>query len=177
MFKRLPGDEARNLVTTTPGTAVVFRPAVIRTPAIITLIIFTWRILTGCVRLVWRHPVATLVTSTPGALTLAYGWQTALLLLAPVPTGLLAWAATDRLSFTRLIGLRLLAWWRLTWIYRRHWQPVMIVSGLGRHLWGRDYLPRLGKLTCRHGPTWSPYACSKDSRSPRMRPGWLTGTV
>ncbi|HUR01087.1 MAG TPA: FtsK/SpoIIIE domain-containing protein [Nonomuraea sp.] len=148
MFKRLPGDEARNLVTTTPDTAVVFRPAVIRTPAIVTLIIFTWRLVAGCVRLVWRHPVATLVTSTPGALTLAYGWQSALLLLAPVPTGLLAWAMTDRLSFTRVIGLRLLAWWRLTWVYRRHWQPVMIVSGLGRHLWGRDYLPRLGKLTC-----------------------------
>ena len=56
MFKRLPGDETRNLVTTTPDTAVVFHPAVIRTPAILTLIIFAWRILTSCVRLVWRRP-------------------------------------------------------------------------------------------------------------------------
>ncbi|MGW7483487.1 FtsK/SpoIIIE domain-containing protein [Nonomuraea muscovyensis] len=148
MFKRLPGDEARNLVTTTPDTAVVFRPAVVTTPAILTLLVFAWRVLAGCVRLVWRHPVAVLVTLTPGALTLAYDWQTALMLLAPAPTGLLAWAVTDRASFARMIGLRLLAWWRLVWIYGRHWQAIMIVSGLGRHLWGRDYLPRLGKVTC-----------------------------
>ncbi|MEV0234701.1 FtsK/SpoIIIE domain-containing protein [Nonomuraea sp. NPDC050786] len=148
MFKRLPGDEARNLVTTTPDTAVVFRPTVVTTPAILTLLIFALRVLAGCVRLVWRHPVAVLVTLSPGALTLAYDWQTTLMLLAPVPTGLLAWAVTDRASFTRMISLRLLAWWRLIWIYRRHWQAVMIVSGLGRHLWGRDYLPRLGKVTC-----------------------------
>src|SRR5690606_4313539 len=48
----------------------------------------------------------------------------------------------------RLVGYRLLAWWRLVWVYRRHWQPVMVVSGLGRHLRGRDYVPRLGKVTC-----------------------------
>ncbi|MBB6346786.1 S-DNA-T family DNA segregation ATPase FtsK/SpoIIIE [Nonomuraea muscovyensis] len=148
MFKRLPGDEARNLVTTTPDTAIVFRPAVVQTPAILTLIIFAWRVLAGCVRLLWRHPVAVLVTLTPVALMLAYGWRTALLLLVPVPTGVLAWAFTDRCSFVRLLGLRLLAWWRLVWIYRRHWQGVMVVSRLGRHLWGRDYLPRLGKVTC-----------------------------
>ncbi|MCF6470470.1 cell division protein FtsK [Nonomuraea sp. MG754425] len=148
MFKRLPGDETRNLVTTTPDTAVVFRPAVIRTPAILTLIIFAWRLLAGLVRLLWRHPVAMLATLTPGVLTLLYGWQTALLLTAPIPAGLAAWALTHWTSFVRLIGWRLLAWWRLIWVYRRHWQPVMIVSGLGRHLWGRDYLPRLDKVTC-----------------------------
>ncbi|MEU6713753.1 FtsK/SpoIIIE domain-containing protein [Nonomuraea sp. NPDC046802] len=148
MFKRLPGDEIRNLVTTTPDTAVVFRPAVIQTPAILTLIIFAWRLLAGLVRLLWRHPVAMLATLTPGVLTLLYGWQTALLLTAPVPTSLTAWALTHWTSFVHLIGWRLLAWWRLIWVYRRHWQPVMIVSGLGRHLWGRDYLPRLGKVTC-----------------------------
>ncbi|MEQ4720170.1 FtsK/SpoIIIE domain-containing protein [Nonomuraea sp. B19D2] len=148
MFKRLPGDETRNLVTTTPDTAVVFRPAVIRTPAILTLIIFAWRLLAGLVRLLWRHPVAMLATLTPGALTLLYGWQTALLLTTPVPAGLAAWALTNWTSFVHLIGWRLLAWWRLIWVYRRHWQPVMIVSGLGRHMWGRDYLPRLGKVTC-----------------------------
>ncbi|MDR8407808.1 cell division protein FtsK [Nonomuraea sp. 3-1Str] len=148
MFKRLPGDEARNLVTTTPDTAIVFRPAVVQTPAILTLIIFAWRVLVGCVRLLWRHPVALLIALTPVALTLAYGWRTALLLLTPVPTGMLAWALTDRHGFVRLVGLRVLAWWRLVWVYRRHWQSVMVVSGLGRHLWGRDYLPQLGKVTC-----------------------------
>ncbi|MEU8377759.1 hypothetical protein [Streptosporangium sp. NPDC048865] len=50
MFKRLPGDEARNLVSTTPGTAVVFRPAVVKTPAILTFIIYIWRFLSALLR-------------------------------------------------------------------------------------------------------------------------------
>ena len=40
MFKKLPGDEARTLVSTTPDTAVVFRPAVVKTPAIVTIVIW-----------------------------------------------------------------------------------------------------------------------------------------
>ncbi|MER6943879.1 FtsK/SpoIIIE domain-containing protein [Nonomuraea sp. NPDC000554] len=148
MFRRLPGDEARNLVSTTPDTAVVFRPAVVKTPAIVTVVIFAWRMLAGLVRLIWRHPIAIVVLAVPSVLCWLYGWQTALLLVSPVPAGLITWAIVDRTSFAQLVGWRLLAWWRLIFIYRRHWQPVMIVSGLGRHLRGRDYLPRLGKVTC-----------------------------
>ncbi|MFI7439421.1 FtsK/SpoIIIE domain-containing protein [Nonomuraea indica] len=148
MFKRLPGDEARNLVTTTPDTAIVFRPAVVTTPAIITIVIYTWRLLAGLVRAIWRHPIAVITASTPATLALLYDWQTALLLSTPVPAGLVAWALTDRASFARWVGYRLLAWWRLVWVYRRHWHPVMTVSGLGRHLRGRDYLPRLDKVAC-----------------------------
>ncbi|MEV0382774.1 FtsK/SpoIIIE domain-containing protein [Nonomuraea sp. NPDC050643] len=148
MFRRLPGDQARDLVTTTPDTAVVFRPAVVTTPVILTLVILAGRILTGLVRMTWRHPIAMLVALSPGALTLLYGWRVALLLSTLTPVGLIAWALTNRVSFARLVGWRLLAWWRLVWVYRRHWQPVMIVSGLGRHIRGRDYLPRLGKVTC-----------------------------
>ncbi|MEV0194862.1 FtsK/SpoIIIE domain-containing protein [Nonomuraea sp. NPDC050691] len=148
MFKRLPGDEARNLVTTTPDTAIVFRPAVVTTPAIITIVILAWRLLAGLVRTILRHPIAITIASIPAVLTVMYGWRTALLLLTPAPTGLLAWALTDRSSFARWIGYRLLAWCRLIWVYRRHWQSVMVISGLGRHLRGRDYLPRLGKITC-----------------------------
>ncbi|MFI7135450.1 FtsK/SpoIIIE domain-containing protein [Nonomuraea sp. NPDC050153] len=148
MFRRLPGDEARNLVSTTPDTAVVFRPAVVTTPAILTIVILTWRLLAGLVRTIWRHPVVSVVLAVPSALCWLYGWQTALLLVAPVPVGLITWAVIDRASFAHWVGWRLLAWWRLIWVYRRHWQPVMIISGLGRHLRGRDYLPHLSKVTC-----------------------------
>lgn len=148
MFKKMPGDEPHRIVSTTPDTAVVFKPAVIKTPAIITLIIFGWRALASLISTTWRHPVAVLVVALPGALTLLYGWRVSLLLASPMPVGLIAWAITDRPSFVRWIGWRLLAWWRLVSIYRRHWQPVMIVSGLGKHVRGRDYLPRLGKVTC-----------------------------
>ncbi|MFI6457534.1 FtsK/SpoIIIE domain-containing protein [Streptosporangium amethystogenes] len=148
MFKKLPGDEARTLVSTTPDTAVVFRPAVVRTPAIFTITIFLWRLLAGVIRLIWRHPVAVTVLAVPAVLGVLYGWRVALIVVT-VPLSLLApWPFFDRSSFDRWVGWRLLAFWRLVWVYRRHWQPVMIVSGLGRHLQGRDYLPHLVRVTC-----------------------------
>ncbi|WP_329426420.1 FtsK/SpoIIIE domain-containing protein [Streptosporangium sp. NBC_01495] len=148
MFKKLPGDEAQNLVSTTPDTAVVFRPAVLRTPAIVTIVIFAWRLLAGALRLLWRHPIASAVALTPGVVTYVCGWRWGLGLVTVTPLGLTAWFFLARPSFLRLLGWRLLAWWRLVWIYRRHWQPVMIISGLGRHLRGRDYLPRVVRVTC-----------------------------
>ncbi|WP_440070393.1 FtsK/SpoIIIE domain-containing protein [Streptosporangium sp. OZ121] len=148
MFKKLPGDEARTLVTTTPDTAVVFRPAVVRTPAIFTITIFLWRLLVGVIRLVWRHPVIVTVLAVPAVLGLWYGWEFAVAPLAVLVLNTALWALLDRASFLRWVGWRLLAWWRLVWIYRRHWQPVMIISGLGRHLQGRDYLPHLVRIRC-----------------------------
>ncbi|MFI7105036.1 FtsK/SpoIIIE domain-containing protein [Nonomuraea sp. NPDC050227] len=148
MFKRLPGDEARNLVSTTPDTAVVFRPAVVKTPAILTIVILIGRMVARLVRTIWRHPIAAAVLVVLGALWYVYGWPVAASLTGTVVMALASWTFLDRPSFARLVGYRLLAWWRLVWIYRRHWQPVMIVSGLGRHIRGRDYLPRLGKVTC-----------------------------
>ncbi|WP_327088362.1 FtsK/SpoIIIE domain-containing protein [Nonomuraea sp. NBC_01738] len=148
MFKKMPGDEPHRIVSTTPDTAVVFKPAVIRTPALLTLIIFAWRAVASLVRAVWRHPIATLVAVVPSVITFLYGWRIALLMTAPPLVGLVAWALTDRGSFAHWIGWRLLAWWRLVWLYRRHWQPVMTVSGLAKHLHGREYVPRLGTVTC-----------------------------
>ncbi|MGW4424544.1 hypothetical protein [Streptosporangium sp. NPDC004631] len=85
-----------------------------------------------------------MLVAFPGVIWTRYGWQwgailVALLLVAPV-----VWSLVDRDSFLRLVGRR------LVWIYRRHWQPVMIISGLGRHLDGRDCLPWLVKV-CQMG--------------------------
>ncbi|MEV4080072.1 FtsK/SpoIIIE domain-containing protein [Nonomuraea fuscirosea] len=148
MFKKLPGDEARNLVTTTPDTAVVFRPAVLRTPAFVTLVIYGWRFLVALVRTIWRHPVAVAVPVALGLLWLHYGWPLALSVLGVVVLTLLSWAFVDRASFSRLVGWRLLAWWRLVSVYRRHWQGVMDVSGLAKRVHGRDYVPRLVHVQC-----------------------------
>ncbi|MEU8272475.1 hypothetical protein AB0B89_35660 [Sphaerisporangium sp. NPDC049002] len=148
MFKKLPGDEAARLVSTTPDTAVVFRPAVVQTPAILTLIIAAWRMLAGALRLTWRHPIALAAVVGLGVIWTRYGYPFVLALIGLTATAGLSWTLLDRSSFLRLVGWRLLAWWRLASIYRRHWQPVMIVSGLGRHLRGRDYLPHLLRVTC-----------------------------
>ncbi|WP_182881670.1 FtsK/SpoIIIE domain-containing protein [Microbispora sp. H10949] len=148
MFRKLPGDEARNLVSTTPDTAVVFRPAVVRTPAIVTILIWLSRLVAGLVRLVVRHPVAVAVPVGLGVIWTLYGWGLALVMAGFLPSAGLSWALLDRASFLRLVGWRLLAFARWFWVYRRHWQPVMIISGLGRHIRGRDYLPRLVRVEC-----------------------------
>ncbi|MFI7027651.1 FtsK/SpoIIIE domain-containing protein [Microbispora rosea] len=148
MLKRLPGGEVRNLVSTTPDTAVVFKPAVVQTPAILTILVFFGRLVAGLVRTLLVHPIAVAVLAVPGVIWVRYGWPTAVAAIT-IPVSLLfGWVLTDRASFARWIGWRLLAFWRRFWIYRRHWQPVMIVSGLGRHLQGRDYLPRLLRVDC-----------------------------
>ncbi|WP_449066574.1 FtsK/SpoIIIE domain-containing protein, partial [Planomonospora algeriensis] len=148
MFKKLPGDQVSGLVSTTPDTAVVFRPAVVQTPVVVTIAIFIGRLIAGLVRLVWRHPVAVALAVAPVTIAWLYGWRVALVAVTVPVSVVVPWALFDRDSFNVWIGWRLLAWWRLLWVYRRHWQPVMIVSGLGRHLHGRDYLPRILHVRC-----------------------------
>ncbi|GIH62215.1 FtsK/SpoIIIE domain-containing protein [Microbispora siamensis] len=148
MLKRLPGGEVRNLVSTTPDTAVVFKPAVVQTPAILTVLVFLGRLVAGLVRTLLVHPIAVAVLALPGVIWVRYGWPAAVAALTVPGSLLFGWVLADRASFARWIGWRLLAFWRRFWIYRRHWQPVMIVSGLGRHLQGRDYLPRLLRVEC-----------------------------
>ncbi|NAS22150.1 cell division protein FtsK [Herbidospora sp. NEAU-GS84] len=148
MLKRFPGGEVHNLVSTTPDTAVVFKPAVIKTPAILTILIFVVRSVVGVIRTLFVHPVAVTVVTTPVVLLIGYGWEVAVPVVAALVSIPSAWALTHRASFSHWIGRRLLAFWRRVWIYRRHWQPVMIVSGLGRHLQGRDYLPKLLRVEC-----------------------------
>ncbi|GGO28866.1 hypothetical protein GCM10010116_57890 [Microbispora rosea subsp. aerata] len=113
MFKKLPGDEARNLVSTTPDTAVVFRPAVMQTPAIVTIVIWLSRLFAGMARLVVRHPVAVAVPVSLGVIWTLYGWRLALVMAAFLPSAGLSWLLLDRTSFLRLVGcepIRLL--WR-----------------------------------------------------------------
>jgi len=148
MFRKLPGDQVSGLVSTTPDTAVVFKPAVVNTPAVLTVFVLAWRLVSGLVKTVIRHPIAASLFVAAGVVWVLYGWAVVAIGLINIMAVLISWRMTDRDSFSRWVGLRLLAFARWFWIYRRHWQPVMIVSGLGRHLRGRDYLPRLVKVTC-----------------------------
>jgi S-DNA-T family DNA segregation ATPase FtsK/SpoIIIE len=147
MLRKLPGDYTRDIVSTVPNS-VVFRPVVVNTPAIFTIVSILFRAMVGLVRMVWRHPIACLVVAVPIALCLLYGWRTGLLAPLAVVSALAGWRLTDPVSFSPWVGLRLRAWWRWMWTYRRHWQPVMVVSGLAKHVGGREYLPRLLKVTC-----------------------------
>ncbi|MGW4637058.1 FtsK/SpoIIIE domain-containing protein [Sphaerisporangium sp. NPDC004334] len=146
MLRKLPGDYTREIVSTVPN-ALVFRPTVVNTPAIVTLVAIVSRAMAGLVRIVWRHPIACLAVATPPTLAVLYGWLVAVLVVVSTVTTLLGWWLSHPASFTRWAGLRLRAWWRWMWTYRRHWQPVMVIAGLAAHIGGREYLPRLLKVT------------------------------
>ncbi|MEU8394932.1 FtsK/SpoIIIE domain-containing protein [Nonomuraea sp. NPDC048892] len=147
MFKRLPGDTS-GLVTTTPETSVVFAPTVIRTPAIVTLVIWAFRLVAGVVRLVIRHPIAVAVTGGTAALWVRFDWQEAAMvtgvMLAEV--GLL-WVVAPRL-WARWIGWRLVAWARMTFVYGPRWQSTMAIAGLTASIKGRVFVPRLVRVRC-----------------------------
>ena len=146
MLRKLPGDYTRDIVSTVPNS-LVFRPTVVNTPAIFTILAIMFRAVVGLVRMLWRHPLACLVVVALGALWSVYGWLVALVVVVAVVSTLVGWRLAEPVSFSALVGLRLLSWWRWMWIYRRHWQPVMTVSGLAKHIGGREYLPRLLKVT------------------------------
>lgn len=126
----------------------MFRPVVVNAPAIFTIFSMVFRAVIGMVRTVWRHPVACLAIAVPTCLCVLYGWRVALVAVVAAVSALCEWRLTDPDSFSPWVGLRLRAWWRWMWTYRRHWHPVMVVSGLAEHVSGREYLPRLLKVTC-----------------------------
>ncbi|MEO3853536.1 FtsK/SpoIIIE domain-containing protein [Acrocarpospora sp. B8E8] len=135
-------------MSTRPDTAVVFAPTVVRTPAIVTLTVWVWRLLAGLVRLVWRHPVACLLVSATGAGVYVLGVQRTAAAWLAVWFALAAWALWRRAAFLRWVGYPVLAWARWLGLYRRKWRGVMAISGLAGSLRGRLFLPDLVKVRC-----------------------------
>jgi hypothetical protein len=95
-----------------------------------------------------RHPVfTTLVVSTvwlyaqhgPAAVAAHH------LILSGL---LLGWFLIHRSSFHRLVTRRLLTRWRAWWVYRRRWQPAMVLSGLAAVFEGAEYIPKIRRIHC-----------------------------
>ncbi|WP_240197002.1 FtsK/SpoIIIE domain-containing protein [Nonomuraea lactucae] len=126
----------------------MFRPTVVQTPAFITITILLWRFLLGTVRMIYRHPIAIGATLGLSALAITHGWQWAAGMLASLALGLAGWALLDRSSFAWWVGWRLLAFWRLVWIYRPHWSFAMSGAGLSKLATGLEYRPRLVRVRC-----------------------------
>jgi S-DNA-T family DNA segregation ATPase FtsK/SpoIIIE len=145
VFRRLPGETA-GLVTTTPETSIVFRPTVVQTPAIVTLVIWGYRLIAGAIRLVVRHPIAVAVTGGTAALWWNYDWQEAAMVTAAAVSNVGLWWVIAPRSWARLVGWPLVAWWRLTWIYRPRWHGVMAIAGLTGTIKGRTFAPRLVRV-------------------------------
>src|SRR5690606_25493781 len=76
------------------------------------------------------------------------GWIGPALVCTVATIGGLAWWRFHPGSFQTWVVLRALALVRGVWVYRRHWQPVLVVSGLAESYLERQYLPRIRAVTC-----------------------------
>ncbi|RJL34574.1 FtsK/SpoIIIE domain-containing protein [Bailinhaonella thermotolerans] len=151
MLRKLPGDVTRELASTTPNQ-LMFRPTVVQTPAFFVICATLGRLLRGLVLTVVRHPLICGLLALFAAVWVRVGWQAAVLPASLLVCTLVVWMFADRDGFNRWVGWRLLAFGRWFWLYRRHWQPVMIVTGLGKQYGGREFLPRLVRVRC--GPVF-----------------------
>ncbi|TDE29031.1 cell division protein FtsK [Actinomadura sp. 6K520] len=98
-----------------------------------------------------RNIVPVSAVSALGWLGYRYGWTVPVLVLALVAVGLGVWAGVNRPSFVRWVARPARSWWRMVFVYRRHWQPVLVTAGLTKVHKGREYLPTLVRV--RSGPT------------------------
>ncbi|WP_160050666.1 FtsK/SpoIIIE domain-containing protein [Nocardiopsis sp. FR4] len=136
----------------TPAQGVRWTTPIVETPGIVVLASWIWRLLRFLLTLPFRFPVmVACLTSSVGAWWwLDWHGLAALWGLAAVVS--LVWWRTWPDSYRRCVLLRLLAWWRHVFVYRRHWQPVLVISGLAESYQERRYLPRIRRVTC---DTWA----------------------
>ncbi|NYI97373.1 S-DNA-T family DNA segregation ATPase FtsK/SpoIIIE [Streptomonospora nanhaiensis] len=131
-----------------PARTIRFTTPVVETPGIFILTGWLWRFLRALVLLPAQFPIA---LSALGASIATYhfgGWISLAVLWSVVDLVLLVWWRRWPRSFRDVVALRALAAWRRLWVYRRHWQPVLVVAGLAESYLERQYLPQIRGVTC-----------------------------
>jgi len=131
-----------------PAQGVRWTTPIVETPGIVVLGSWIWRLIRFLVTLPFRFPVmvAALTASSASWWWLDWTGLATLWGLACV-VSLIWWRAWPD-SYRTWVTLRLLAWWRHVFLYRRHWQPVLVISGLAESYQERRYLPRIRRVTC-----------------------------
>jgi DNA segregation ATPase FtsK/SpoIIIE, S-DNA-T family len=150
VLRKLPGDQVENIVSTRPDTQIHYRPVVVRTPGIVSLVGLLAKLVAALVRTVWRHPVACVLWAAPCVGLYVFGWRVTLLSAVLVGYVLSAWWAVSPAVFAQCVTWPVVGWWRWMVLYRRRWQGVMAVSGLGHSVGGVAFLPDLARV--RSGP-------------------------
>jgi DNA segregation ATPase FtsK/SpoIIIE, S-DNA-T family len=106
--------------------------------------------LVGLVRLVVRHPWAlgpAVLVWFLVRLVHGHGLAATSTLLTATATILVVWWWQWRDSFTRHVVCRVRGAWRGFAVYRFGWQPAMVTTNLAVTLDGREYLPRLLRVS------------------------------
>ncbi|TQM72271.1 S-DNA-T family DNA segregation ATPase FtsK/SpoIIIE [Actinomadura hallensis] len=148
-FRKLaPGENVAVETQRDPFAAPKWAPPVWHMPEGLVLLVNAVRVLVRTVVFLVRNIVPVSAASALAWSGYAYGWTVPVLVLALVGVGLGVWAAVDRPSFVRWIARPVRSWWRMAFVYRRHWQPVLVTAGLTKTHHGREYLPSLVRVRC-----------------------------
>jgi S-DNA-T family DNA segregation ATPase FtsK/SpoIIIE len=146
MRKVITGEQVAQIYNRDPFALPIWRAPVYQTPAIFTIAVQLYRLVSWLVRLIARHPGAAGILAV-----LALTWVNLRLvglvaLAAWVVVVLAAWRWFWPVSFGRWVTGSARGAWR-GWRYRRRWAGVMTIAGAAPWYQGRVILPVLGKVT------------------------------
>ena len=131
-----------------PAHVIRFRTPVVDTPAILLIGRWLWRALVFGVCFPFRYPATAAALFLLGAGWWLAGWVGPAAVCSVTTMAGLAWWWVCPTSFRRLVGLRALGLVRRVWVYRRHWQPVLVVAGLAESYHERHFLPQIRSVVC-----------------------------
>ncbi|WP_233617746.1 FtsK/SpoIIIE domain-containing protein [Actinomadura sp. WAC 06369] len=151
-FRKIrPGENVAVESQRDPFAAPKWAPPVWHMPEGLVLLVNAVRVLVRVAVFLVRNIVPVSAAAGLGWLAYRFGWTVPVLVVALVLVLLGTWAAADPPSFVRYAVRPVQGRWRLAWIYRRHWQPVLVTAGLTKTHKGREYLPSIVRVRC--GPT------------------------
>lgn len=97
-----------------------------------------------------RHPRATLTLITFSAAWITLGPKVLAIILVGATLAaaatLLTWRRLRPASYRQHVARRFRDEWRQRWVYRRHWQPAMVTTGLATVTSRGEYLPTLKRV-------------------------------
>jgi S-DNA-T family DNA segregation ATPase FtsK/SpoIIIE len=146
MRKVVTGDQVAEIYNRDPLAFPVWRAPVHRTPGWIILLAQLCRFVLWLVRLVFRHPVVSLVLAVLGFVWAETGWVGDMLLAVWAGVVLAGWRVLWPVTFAGWVAAPARSAWR-AWRYRRRWAAVMTISGLAPWYQGRVIVPVLGKVS------------------------------
>ena len=146
MRKVVTGEQVAQLYNRDPYALPVWRAPVYQTPAIVTIAVQLYRLISWLVRMIARHPVAAGILTVVAVIWLDLGWVVLIALAAAVLAMLVLWRWFWPVAFARWVTRPARGAWR-GWRYRRRWAGVMTIAGAAPWYQGRVILPVLGKVT------------------------------
>jgi S-DNA-T family DNA segregation ATPase FtsK/SpoIIIE len=95
----------------------------------------------------FRHPVVTTLVASTVWLYVEHGPVAVAAHHTLLSTLLLGWFLIHRPSFHKLVTNHLRTRWRAWWVYRRRWQPAMVLSGLAAVFERAEYIPKIRRVS------------------------------